>query len=108
MIVLNIMKGKGSKYYVFNIGVKNRVKIFREKTQENLGMKTWIHKNVSEMNVTKVISKNVLVKSLENIFIFFTCILPDYVVRESSNFVWKISHFENKRKQKVFDLCCSF
>jgi hypothetical protein len=24
------------------IGVENRVKIFREKTQENLGMKTWI------------------------------------------------------------------
>ena len=44
MIVLNIMKGikTGSKYYVFNIGVENRVKIFREKTQENLGMKTWI------------------------------------------------------------------
>ena len=47
MIVLNIMKGikTGSKYYVFNIGVENRVKIFREKTQENLGMKTWIHHN---------------------------------------------------------------
>ena len=45
MIVLNIMKGikTGSKYYVFNIGVENRVKIYREKTQENLGMKTWIH-----------------------------------------------------------------
>ena len=30
MIVLNIMKGMktGSKYYVFNIGVENRVKIF--------------------------------------------------------------------------------
>ena len=44
-MVLNIMKGikTGSKYYVFNIGVENRVKIFREKTQENLGMKTWIH-----------------------------------------------------------------
>ena len=44
MIVLNIMKGikTGSKYYVFNIGVENRVKIFREKNQENLGMKTWI------------------------------------------------------------------
>ena len=44
MIVLNIMKGikTGSKYYVFNIGVENRVKFFREKTQENLGMKTWI------------------------------------------------------------------
>ena len=47
MIVLNIMKGikTGSKYYVFNIGVENRVKIFREKTQENLGMKTWIRSN---------------------------------------------------------------
>ena len=44
MIVFNIMKGikTGSKYYVFNIGVKNRVNIFSEKTQENLGMKTWI------------------------------------------------------------------
>ena len=44
MIVLNIMKGikTGSKYYVFNIGVENRVKFFRERTQENLGMKTWI------------------------------------------------------------------
>ena len=41
---LNIMKGikTGSKYYVFNIGVENRVKFFRERTQENLGMKTWI------------------------------------------------------------------
>ena len=50
MIVLNIMKGikTGSKYYVFNIGVENRVKIFREKTQENLGMKTWIHINFSQ------------------------------------------------------------
>jgi hypothetical protein len=47
IIVLYIMKGikTGSKYYVFNIGVENRVKIFREKTQENLGMKTWIHHN---------------------------------------------------------------
>ena len=46
MIVLNIMKGMktGSKYYVFNIGIENRVKIFREKTKENLGMKTWIQK----------------------------------------------------------------
>ena len=34
----------GSKYYMFNIGVENRVKIFRKKTQENLGMKTWILK----------------------------------------------------------------
>jgi hypothetical protein len=44
MIVLNIMKGikTGSKYYVFNIGVENRVKIFGEKTKDNLGMKTWI------------------------------------------------------------------
>ena len=35
-----------------------------------------------EMNVTKVISKNVLVKSSEKT-LFFTCILPDYVVHES-------------------------
>ena len=44
MIVLNIIKGikKGSKYFMFNIGVENRVKNFKEKTQENLGMKTWI------------------------------------------------------------------
>ena len=52
MIVLNIMKGikTGSKYYVFNIGVENRVKIFREKTQENLGMKTWIRQTISKAN----------------------------------------------------------
>ena len=45
MIVLNIIKGikTGSRYDTFNIGDENRVKIFREKTQENLGMKTWIH-----------------------------------------------------------------
>ena len=30
------------KILLFNIGVENRVKFFREKTQENLGMKTWI------------------------------------------------------------------
>jgi hypothetical protein len=52
MIVLNIMKGikTGSKNYVFNIGVENRVKIFREKTQENLGMKTWIRQTISKAN----------------------------------------------------------
>ena len=32
----------GSKYYVFNNGNENKVKIFREKNQENMGMKTWI------------------------------------------------------------------
>ena len=39
MIVLNIMKGMktGSKYYVFNIGVENRVKIFRKKNPGELG-----------------------------------------------------------------------
>ena len=31
----------GSKYYVFENGNENRVKLFREKTQENMGMKTW-------------------------------------------------------------------
>ena len=36
-----------------------------------------------EMNVTKVICKDVLVKSSGKT-LFFTCILPDYVVHESS------------------------
>ena len=55
MIVLNIMKGikTGSKYYVFSIGVENRVKIFREKTQKNLGMKTWIHLYLSKIGQIK-------------------------------------------------------
>ena len=47
-----------------------------------------------ETNVTKVISKNVLVKRSEKT-LFFTCILPDYVVHESSKEFWKIRHFEN-------------
>jgi hypothetical protein len=33
---------RGSKYYGFNTGNENGVKIFREKNPENLGMKTWI------------------------------------------------------------------
>ena len=39
MIVLNIMKGikTGSKYYVFNIGVEDRVKIFSEKPWRTWG-----------------------------------------------------------------------
>ena len=32
----------GSKYYGFKNWNENRVKIFREKEPENLGMKTWI------------------------------------------------------------------
>ena len=49
------------------------------------------------MNVTKVISKNVvLVKSTKNNHLF-TCVLPDYVAHESSKEFWKITHFENMR-----------
>jgi hypothetical protein len=40
-----------------------------------------------------------LVKSSENIFIFFTCILPDYVFNESLKEFWKNSHFENMRAE---------
>ena len=47
-----------------------------------------------ERNVSKLISKNVLVKSSERTW-FFTTILPNYVVHESSKEFWKISHFEN-------------
>ena len=36
----------GLKYYAFKFGVQNRVKIFREKTQENLEMKTRIPCNL--------------------------------------------------------------
>ena len=49
-----------------------------------------------ETNVTKVISKNVLVKSSEKT-LFFTCILPDYVVHENPKEFWKSNHFENMR-----------
>ena len=48
------------------------------------------------MNVTKEICKNLLVKSAKNNFIL-ACVLPDYVVHESSKEFLKISHFENLR-----------
>ena len=35
-----------------------------------------------------------LIKSSENDFIFFTCILPDYVAHEITKEFWKHSHFE--------------
>ena len=38
---------------------------------------------------TKVYSKIVLVKSSGNNFIFFTCILPDFVAHESFKVFWK-------------------
>ena len=44
-----------------------------------------------------VISRKLLVKSLENDFIFFSCILPDYVSHESLKEFLKSSHFENMR-----------
>ena len=46
---------------------------------------------------TKVYSKNLLVKSSQNDFMFFTCILPNYVTHESQKEFWKNSHFENMR-----------
>ena len=45
----------------------------------------------------KVYSKNLLIKTSENDFIFFTCIIPDYVAYESQKEFWKNSHFENTR-----------
>ena len=51
----------------------------------------------SEMNRTKVSHKILLMKSSGNPFIFFTCILPDYVSHESFKEFWKNSHFENMR-----------
>ena len=42
-------------------------------------------------------SKMLLMKSSENDFIFFTCILPDYVPHESSKEFLKNSHFKNTR-----------
>jgi hypothetical protein len=38
-----------------------------------------------------------LMKSSENRFYFFTCILPDYVAYERPKEFWKNSHFENMR-----------
>ena len=38
-----------------------------------------------------------LIKSSENQFYFFTCILPDYFVYERPKDFWKNSHFENMR-----------
>ena len=49
------------------------------------------------MNQTKVSPKILLMKSSGNNFIFFTCILPDYVSHKSLKEFWKISHFENMR-----------
>ena len=46
----------GSKYYVFNIGDENRVKMFREKTQEDTGMKT----SVDEREIQKVYMKCII------------------------------------------------
>ena len=44
---------RGSKDYGFNTGNENRVKIFREKNPENLGMKTWIqpHKPLEQVHL---------------------------------------------------------
>jgi hypothetical protein len=47
--------------------------------------------------MTKVYSKHLLMKSYKNNFIFFTCILPDYVPHESYKEFWKNSYFENMR-----------
>ena len=43
------------------------------------------------------ISIFLLLKSSNNIFYFFSCILPDYVAHESLKEVWKNIHFENMR-----------
>ena len=47
------------------------------------------------MNQTKEYSKNLLVKSSENNFIFFTYILFDYVAHKSFKEFGKNSHLEN-------------
>ena len=49
------------------------------------------------MNQTKVSPKILLMKNLVKHFIFFTCILPDYVSQESLKEFGKNSHFENMR-----------
>ena len=46
-----------------------------------------------ETKMTKVSSKNLLMKNCKNNFIF----LPDYVFHESFKEFWKNSHFENMR-----------
>ena len=38
-----------------------------------------------------------LMKSSDNTFYFFTCILPDYVAHDITKEFWKNSHFENMR-----------
>ena len=47
--------------------------------------------------MTKVYSKQLLMNSSKNNFIFFTCIFSDYVSHESSREFWKNSHFEHLR-----------
>ena len=50
--------------------------------------------------MTKVYSKTLLMKSSGGNFIFFTCILPDYVGHESFKEFWKTNQFENMRADR--------
>ena len=50
-----------------------------------------------ETKMTKVFSKILLMTSLGSNFIFFTCILPDYVGHENSKEFRKNNHFENMK-----------
>ena len=62
-----------------------------------LKYKFWYSKLCFETKMTKVYSKQLLMNSSKNNFIFFTCILSDYVFHESSKEFWKNSHFEHLR-----------
>ena len=48
-------------------------------------------------NLTQHYSKMLLEKSSENGFIFFTCILPDYMTHGIQKEFWKNSHFEKNK-----------